>query len=166
MEKKWYKAFGSCWNSHKPPESWMIQITIHRAEFLWVHVVTAHAYVTSLVTNTSHKEGNSRSTRYFGKRKNIFPFDTTEFKTSKRTGRRIGGTWIYKLADVLEKYILVHLPDGTFRSGYLVSQDSSKERQGNKPNKEQHTWGFAIFSLLYDTNPEDQKMAFSMDAKS
>lgn len=47
------------------------------AEFLGVHVVTAHAYLSELV-RSGHliREGNTRSTRYFGKRENIFPFDT------------------------------------------------------------------------------------------
>ncbi len=51
------------------------------AEFLGVHVVTAHAYLSELVQSEHlSKEGNSRSTRYFLKQENIFPFDTAEIE--------------------------------------------------------------------------------------
>lgn len=55
------------------------------------------------------------------------------------------------MVDVLEKYILVHLPDGTFRSGYSgVLEILSKERQGNKPNKEQYIDGVCDFLFSLD----------------
>lgn len=98
------------------------------------------------------KEGNSRSTRYFGKRKNIFPFDTTEIENKVK--EQVGELAVLgdrNLADVLEKYILVHLPDGTFRSGYSgVLEILSKERQGNKPNKEQYIDGVCDFLFSLD----------------
>lgn len=122
------------------------------AQFLGIHVVTAHTYLRELMElQNIIREGNTRSTRYFLKTEYIFPFDIHEIE--KKVRWQTGELSILqnaKLDNVLEKYILVHLADGTFRSGFDgILNILTKERQGKRPSEDEYINGVCdfLFSL-------------------